>query len=134
MLDTTNWEIITCEPFLDASRTPTIPRMIWLPIQLAGMQRRYGQHCLFRRAAKSPDVRTEQQIAEDSHVGEGNLKEVVEQMEKEGVDVTVEEVDHIAQEMHDTHDGEAELKEKIEHKEGVHAVPVEEVDHIGKEI
>ena len=96
MLDTANWEIVKCEPFLDASRTPTIPRMLWLPIQFEGMQRMYGQHCLFRRADKSPLGKTAQEIAEDTHIGENGESD---DREERGEAVPIEVVDHIGKEI-----------------------------------
>ena len=123
MLDTTNWEIVTCEPFLDASRTPTIPRMLWLPVQFDGMRRLYGQHCLFRRAEKSTIGKTEHQIADDTHLGVAGMEqEVAENVGVEEGDLR-KKVEKLEEEKEG---GKQEVKEET--------VPIEKVDHIGQEI
>ncbi|KAE8375185.1 Alg9-like mannosyltransferase family-domain-containing protein [Aspergillus bertholletiae] len=46
------WEVMSCKPFLDASQTGLIGRLIWVP-DLPGLpsplQRKWGQYCLLRR-------------------------------------------------------------------------------------
>ena len=59
LLDTVNWEIVKCVPFLDAEKTNILARTLWLPIDVAGFRRQYGQHCLLRRKEKSPEVMDE---------------------------------------------------------------------------
>ncbi|OAL32368.1 hypothetical protein AYO22_00390 [Fonsecaea multimorphosa] len=52
ILDADNWEKIACAPFLDASRTGTLARTIWipeLPFIPPKYRRRWGEHCLLRR-------------------------------------------------------------------------------------
>lgn len=47
-----NWEKVSCEPFLDASRTGILARTIWIPdIALIPpkYRRQWGEHCLLRR-------------------------------------------------------------------------------------
>ncbi|UNI13388.1 Dextrin dextranase [Purpureocillium takamizusanense] len=53
--DTENWEVIKCEPFLDAAKTPLLARMVWLPDVPAmpdKFRRRWGRHCLLHRRSK----------------------------------------------------------------------------------
>lgn len=100
MLDTKNWEIVTCEPFLDAARTPTIPRMLWLPIEFDGMRRQYGQHCLLRR--KSNKEIDEEAAAHLQKVKKkARRHSIMEEAEKEPEveAVPVEEVDQPHQEL-----------------------------------
>ncbi|RDL33809.1 Mannosyltransferase [Venustampulla echinocandica] len=52
ILDEENWEIVKCEPFLDASKTHVLARTIWLPdlsIIPDKFKRRWGKHCLLKR-------------------------------------------------------------------------------------
>ncbi|KAL3427497.1 alpha-mannosyltransferase [Phlyctema vagabunda] len=52
ILDSENWEKVTCKPFLDASKTHILGRTIWLP-QLPFLperfRRQWGEHCLLKR-------------------------------------------------------------------------------------
>lgn len=50
--DTENWEVVTCEPFLDAARTHALARAVWvpeLPLVPEGFRRKWGRHCLLRK-------------------------------------------------------------------------------------
>ena len=50
--DEENWEVVTCEPFLDAARTHPVARAVWvpdLPFVPEGFRRRWGKHCLLKR-------------------------------------------------------------------------------------
>jgi len=52
ILDTTTWEQLTCEPFLDHGRTWILGRLLWipdLPIIPEKYRRKWGQYCLLRR-------------------------------------------------------------------------------------
>ena len=109
MLDTKNWEIVTCEPFLDAARTPTIPRMLWLPIAFDGMRRQYGQHCLFRR-------KSDKQIDEEAAT---NLQEVKKEV--------------LGSAMMEESEKEPEIAAVLV-EEGVKIVPAEEVDQPHQEL
>jgi alpha-1,2-mannosyltransferase len=54
ILDTDNWQEVTCVPFLDASRTHILARTLWLPnlpMVPEKYRRHWGQHCLLRRKA-----------------------------------------------------------------------------------
>lgn len=56
ILDEENWEHVSCQPFLDASRTHILGRTIWLPnlpFVPEKFKRRWGQHCLLKRKEKS---------------------------------------------------------------------------------
>ncbi|RKF65011.1 Alpha-1,2-mannosyltransferase alg9 [Erysiphe neolycopersici] len=66
ILDTANWEIIHCVPFLDASKTSLLGRVIWvpeiqnfLPLRWRSVwsskvnMRKWGKHCLLKRRAKN---------------------------------------------------------------------------------
>lgn len=53
---TDTWEKLTCEPFLDASRTGLIGRMGWVPdwdFIPAKYRRQWGEYCLLRRKQAS---------------------------------------------------------------------------------
>jgi len=55
ILDTENWEEVSCQPFLDASRTHILGRTIWLPewsIIPEKYRRKWGKHCLLQRKSK----------------------------------------------------------------------------------
>jgi len=59
ILDSKNWEKLSCEPFLDASRTHVLGRTIWLPnlpFVPEKYRRRWGSHCLLKRTAKKSTV------------------------------------------------------------------------------
>jgi alpha-1,2-mannosyltransferase len=46
------WEKLTCEPFLDASKTGTIGRIGWVPdwdFIPSKYRRQWGEYCLLRR-------------------------------------------------------------------------------------
>jgi len=50
--DTEHWEALKCLPFLDASKTHTISRMLWVPdlsIIPAKFRRQWGDYCLLQR-------------------------------------------------------------------------------------
>lgn len=52
--DEDNWDIVKCEPFLDASRTHVLSRVLWIPessLVPDKYRRRWGRHCLLRRKA-----------------------------------------------------------------------------------
>lgn len=56
LLDTTNWQVVKCVPFLDAERTHIVARTLWLPIEVGALRRMYGQHCLLRRKEQRPEM------------------------------------------------------------------------------
>jgi alpha-1,2-mannosyltransferase len=46
---------LKCSPFLDASKTHTISRMLWvpdLPVIPAKFRRQWGDYCLLRRTSR----------------------------------------------------------------------------------
>lgn len=50
--DKENWEVVQCLPFLDASRTHPLARMLWVPDSSAvpdKFRRKWANHCLLRR-------------------------------------------------------------------------------------
>lgn len=50
--DTENWEIIKCEPFLDAANTHLLARVLWVPdweFIPEKFRRKWGRHCLLQR-------------------------------------------------------------------------------------
>ncbi|KAI1209582.1 glycosyltransferase family 22 protein [Annulohypoxylon truncatum] len=50
--DEENWEIVKCEPFLDAGRTHLVARVLWVPdwsFVPEKFRRKWGQHCLLQR-------------------------------------------------------------------------------------
>lgn len=50
--DTTNWEIVKCEPFLDAGNTGFLARALWVPsfdFIPEKYQRKWARHCLLKR-------------------------------------------------------------------------------------
>jgi alpha-1,2-mannosyltransferase len=56
ILDVDTWEPVSCVPFLDASRTHTLARMIWLPdmpLIPEKYRRKWGDHCLLKRKVKT---------------------------------------------------------------------------------
>ncbi|KAH8783721.1 glycosyltransferase family 22 protein [Hyaloscypha finlandica] len=56
ILDTEHWDKVACTPFLDASRTHTLARTIWLPSMPfipERFQRKWGEHCLLRKKVKT---------------------------------------------------------------------------------
>lgn len=53
--DTDNWQVVKCEPFLDAASTHVLARVLWvpdLPFVPDKFRRRWGQHCLLRKKQK----------------------------------------------------------------------------------
>ncbi|RDW79534.1 mannosyltransferase [Coleophoma cylindrospora] len=55
ILDTENWEVVKCEPFMDASKTHILARTLWLPNQSfvpEKFRRQWGEHCLLKRKTK----------------------------------------------------------------------------------
>ncbi|OGM48531.1 hypothetical protein ABOM_002478 [Aspergillus bombycis] len=57
--DESQWEVMSCKHFLDASHTGLIGRLIWVP-DLPGLpdqvQRKWGQYCLLRRRDVSAET------------------------------------------------------------------------------
>ncbi|KAI9783962.1 MAG: mannosyltransferase [Geoglossum umbratile] len=52
VLDTANWQELSCNQFLDASRTSLLGRTLWLPdssLVPEKFRRRYGRYCLLRK-------------------------------------------------------------------------------------
>ncbi|KAH9908490.1 Alg9-like mannosyltransferase [Xylariomycetidae sp. FL2044] len=50
--DSERWEVVKCEPFLDASKTPFLARVLWVPdLQIVPerFRRKWGRHCLLQR-------------------------------------------------------------------------------------
>lgn len=50
--DTENWDIVRCEPFLDAADTHLLSRALWVPELDAvpgKFRRKWGRHCLLQR-------------------------------------------------------------------------------------
>lgn len=50
--DEENWEVVKCEPFLDAARTHAAARAVWvpdLPFVPEKFRRKWGKHCLLRK-------------------------------------------------------------------------------------
>ncbi|KAF2878147.1 Alg9-like mannosyltransferase family-domain-containing protein [Massariosphaeria phaeospora] len=50
--DTENWEKLTCRSFLDASQTPFLGRLLWIPewpFIPERFRRKWGEYCLLRR-------------------------------------------------------------------------------------
>jgi len=45
-----NWEVVKCEPFLDASKTHALSRAVWVPaFGLEWLKRSWARHCLLKR-------------------------------------------------------------------------------------
>lgn len=54
---TETWETVTCAPFLDASQTHLLGRLLWipdLPFVPAPFRRQWGEYCLLRRSDGNP--------------------------------------------------------------------------------
>lgn len=53
---TSQWETLKCEPFMDAEKTPLLARIFWVP-DLPGvpepLKRKWGQHCLLQKKKRS---------------------------------------------------------------------------------
>ena len=50
--DTAAWDIVKCEPFLDAASTHILARTLWVPdlrIVPDALRRKWGRHCLLQR-------------------------------------------------------------------------------------
>ncbi|PHH83925.1 hypothetical protein CDD83_2788 [Cordyceps sp. RAO-2017] len=50
--DSETWEVVKCEPFLDAASTHVLARTLWLPdlaLVPVRLRRRWGRHCLLKR-------------------------------------------------------------------------------------
>ncbi|KAI1133223.1 glycosyltransferase family 22 protein [Nemania abortiva] len=50
--DSDKWDVVKCEPFLDASKTHFLSRVLWMPesnLVPEKYRRRWGRHCLLRR-------------------------------------------------------------------------------------
>ncbi|CAJ2513993.1 Uu.00g021120.m01.CDS01 [Anthostomella pinea] len=46
------WEVVKCEPFLDASKTHLLARVLWMPdweVIPERFRRKWGQHCLLKK-------------------------------------------------------------------------------------
>lgn len=58
ILDTTAWEKVSCEKFLDSGKTPTLARTFWVPevVLPAGMKRQWGEYCLLRRRDRGATI------------------------------------------------------------------------------
>ena len=57
--DMDSWERVRCVPFMDASRTPALARMVWTPdlaLVPEPLKRKWGRHCLLRRRDKGGDM------------------------------------------------------------------------------
>ncbi|KAJ4327809.1 mannosyltransferase [Fusarium piperis] len=64
--DQENWEIVKCEPFLDAANTHLLARTLWIPDLEAipdRLKRKWGRHCLLQR--KKPSTEESQQPADN---------------------------------------------------------------------
>lgn len=48
VLDGSEWATLYCEDFLDAARTPTLGRTLWVPKWVPDF-RKWGRYCLFER-------------------------------------------------------------------------------------
>ena len=52
VLDETHWEKVSCEHFMDASRTGLLGRLIWIP-DVPGIpdrfRRKWGEYCLLKK-------------------------------------------------------------------------------------
>ncbi|KAF2457653.1 Alg9-like mannosyltransferase family-domain-containing protein [Lineolata rhizophorae] len=65
--DEETWERVACAPFLDAERTGTLGRLVWVPdwgIIPARFRRRWGEYCLLRRRSLAPSVDPQLQAAD----------------------------------------------------------------------
>ncbi|KAI1877332.1 hypothetical protein JX265_003340 [Neoarthrinium moseri] len=54
--DTENWEVVKCEPFLDAAKTHLLARVLWVPdskLVPDKFRRKWGHHCLLQRRAQA---------------------------------------------------------------------------------
>ncbi|KAF3925496.1 hypothetical protein AA313_de0204064 [Arthrobotrys entomopaga] len=49
VLDVENWDQITCGKFLDASKTPFLGRVLWLPSWSLKDKRVWGEYCILRK-------------------------------------------------------------------------------------
>ncbi|KAI1639082.1 Alg9-like mannosyltransferase [Biscogniauxia mediterranea] len=50
--DAEHWEVVKCEPFLDASKTHFLARVLWVPdweVVPEKFRRKWGRHCLLQR-------------------------------------------------------------------------------------
>ena len=50
--DTENWDVVKCEPFLDAASTHLLARVLWVPDWSPvpeKFRRKWGRHCLLQR-------------------------------------------------------------------------------------
>ncbi|KAI0593483.1 Alg9-like mannosyltransferase [Biscogniauxia sp. FL1348] len=50
--DAEQWEVVKCEPFLDASKTHFLARVLWVPdweVVPEEFRRKWGRHCLLQR-------------------------------------------------------------------------------------
>ncbi|KAJ0424821.1 hypothetical protein BJY00DRAFT_326030 [Aspergillus carlsbadensis] len=60
--DGAQWEVVSCKPFLDASETSLLGRLIWipdLPMIPDRLRRRWGHHCLLRRHTAESEAEKE---------------------------------------------------------------------------
>lgn len=61
--DQENWEIVKCEPFLDAANTHLLARTLWIPDLKAipdHLKRKWGRHCLLQRKKASTEEASQQ--------------------------------------------------------------------------
>ncbi|KAM6521330.1 mannosyltransferase [Fusarium solani] len=61
--DRENWEIVKCEPFLDAANTHLLARTLWIPdleVIPDHLKRKWGRHCLLQRKKPSTEEAPEQ--------------------------------------------------------------------------
>ena len=57
--DSDNWDVVKCQPFLDAASTHFLARVLWVPdwdVVPRRFKRRWGQHCLLRRRKPTSSV------------------------------------------------------------------------------
>jgi len=57
--DTKTWERVFCAPFLDASRTPTLQRLLWLPGKSWRNRASWANYCLLKNTSKVAKALTE---------------------------------------------------------------------------
>ncbi|RYP62771.1 hypothetical protein DL769_007166 [Monosporascus sp. CRB-8-3] len=54
--DTENWDVVKCEPFLDAASTHLLARVLWVPdsnLVPEKFRRKWGRHCLLQRKKRA---------------------------------------------------------------------------------
>jgi alpha-1,2-mannosyltransferase len=82
--DEENWEVVKCAKFLDAGKTPTLGRTIWVPesFQMGPLKRVYGKHCLLKRKRNVKEVPSEEQ--EEKLPERPKFKDAACHLEREG--------------------------------------------------